>query len=89
MSRLEVIEKGVKLGSEGKGKDGASGDSGEGGKGKGKGLEKDRKKVKIEAADVQLLVEELEVGKGRATEMLRSGEGDVGRVLRGFVTGTL
>ncbi|KAL8920873.1 MAG: hypothetical protein Q9208_006045 [Pyrenodesmia sp. 3 TL-2023] len=45
------------------------------------------KGVKVEPGDVALLVRELEVGKGRAGEMLRSCGGDVVRAMRGFVRG--
>ena len=58
MSRLEIIDKGRKIGGEsskGKGVEGA---------GKG-GQAEVKKKVKIDAADVTLLVEELEVVRTR------------------------
>ena len=44
------------------------------------------KSVKVDQADVALLVDELEVSKVRATEMLRSCEGDAVKAMREFVT---
>ncbi|KAG7120877.1 hypothetical protein HYQ46_010865 [Verticillium longisporum] len=43
--------------------------------------------VKVEAADVALLVEELEVTKPRATELLKANEGDAVRAMRAGVEG--
>ncbi|KAI8937751.1 hypothetical protein NX059_005451 [Plenodomus lindquistii] len=50
----------------------------------GKG--EDKKNVKIEAADVTLLVSELELTKPKAIELLRAHEGDVVKAMRAFVT---
>ncbi|KAM0329166.1 hypothetical protein ACHAQA_004463 [Verticillium albo-atrum] len=44
------------------------------------------KNVKVEAADVALLVEELEVTKPRATELLKANEGDAVKAMRAFVS---
>lgn len=43
------------------------------------------KNVKVDPADVTLLVHELEVSKARATELLKSCEGDAVRVMKEFV----
>lgn len=43
------------------------------------------KKVKIEAADVNLVVEQCDLSKVKATELLKSHDGDLGRALRGWV----
>ncbi|KAF2157071.1 hypothetical protein K461DRAFT_273190 [Myriangium duriaei CBS 260.36] len=43
------------------------------------------KKIKIEAADVALVVEQCELSKPRATELLRTYDGNLGRALRGWV----
>lgn len=45
------------------------------------------KKVKIEPADVQYLVEQLEVNKVKATEMLKRSGGDRMGALRAYVVG--
>ncbi|KAG7122927.1 hypothetical protein HYQ45_014253 [Verticillium longisporum] len=45
------------------------------------------KNVKVEAADVALLVEELEVTKPRATELLKANEGDAVKAMRAGVEG--
>ena len=44
------------------------------------------KNVKIDQADVALLVDELDLSKVRATELLRSHEGDAVLAMRAFVT---
>jgi len=44
------------------------------------------KKVKIDAADVALLVEQLELSKTKATELLRSHEGDAVKAMTAYVT---
>ncbi|KAI8724607.1 hypothetical protein NCS52_00030300 [Fusarium sp. LHS14.1] len=43
------------------------------------------KNVKVDAADVALLVEELELPKIKATELLKSNEGDAVKAMRAFV----
>ncbi|PSK34081.1 hypothetical protein B9Z65_8407 [Elsinoe australis] len=43
------------------------------------------KKVKIEAADVNLVVDQCDLSKVKATELLRGYDGDLGRALRGWV----
>ncbi|CEI65294.1 hypothetical protein FVEN_g6278 [Fusarium venenatum] len=43
------------------------------------------KNVKVDAADVALLVEELELPKPKATELLKSNEGDAVKAMRAFV----
>lgn len=43
------------------------------------------KNVKVDTADVALLVDELELSKVKATELLKSNEGDVVRAMRAFV----
>ncbi|KAK3393599.1 hypothetical protein B0H63DRAFT_21240 [Podospora didyma] len=43
------------------------------------------KKVKVDAADVALLVDELELSKAKATEMLKAHDGDAVKALRAFV----
>ncbi|OAL56926.1 hypothetical protein IQ07DRAFT_582212 [Pyrenochaeta sp. DS3sAY3a] len=50
---------------------------------KKKGVEK--KVVKVDAADVALLVTELELSKAKATELLREHEGDVVKAMKAFV----
>ncbi|OAA56086.1 hypothetical protein ISF_07684 [Cordyceps fumosorosea ARSEF 2679] len=44
------------------------------------------KNVKVDAADVALLVEELELPRARATELLKRHEGDAVRAMRAYVT---
>lgn len=61
-------------------------DTGEPGK-KDEGEGAVRKRVKISAEDVAFLVEELEVGKGRAGELLRECGGERERAVRIFVVG--
>ncbi|KAI8692722.1 hypothetical protein LRP88_07658 [Fusarium phalaenopsidis] len=43
------------------------------------------KNVKVDPADVALLVEELELPKAKATELLKSNEGDAVKAMRAFV----
>ncbi|KAL9111479.1 MAG: hypothetical protein Q9227_004157 [Pyrenula ochraceoflavens] len=47
--------------------------------------EKARRKIKVSGEDVGVLVEELDLSKGKATELLRRYEGDLGRAIRGFI----
>jgi len=49
----------------------------------------DAKKVKIDAKDVEFLIKELEVSKGKATEMLKAAEGERARAVRTFVVGAV
>lgn len=44
------------------------------------------KNVKVEAADVALLVEELELPRPKATELLKRHEGDAVKAMRAYVT---
>ncbi|KAF2665142.1 hypothetical protein BT63DRAFT_85926 [Microthyrium microscopicum] len=43
------------------------------------------KKVKVEAVDVSLLVEQLELSKIKATELLKAHEGDAVKAMTAFV----
>ncbi|KAK0632100.1 hypothetical protein B0T14DRAFT_503287 [Immersiella caudata] len=47
---------------------------------------KEVKRIKVDAADIALLVEELELSKGRATELLKSHDGDASEAIRAYVT---
>ncbi|KAI0517175.1 hypothetical protein F5B22DRAFT_131747 [Xylaria bambusicola] len=47
---------------------------------------KEVKKVKVDAADVALLVDELELTKPKATELLKVHDGDAVRAMRAFIT---
>ncbi|MCJ1359920.1 MAG: hypothetical protein MMC33_009923 [Icmadophila ericetorum] len=55
----------------------------EGGKGKEGEM---KKKVKVDTGDVALLVEELELSKAKATELLKAYEGDAVKAMRAFVS---
>ncbi|KAF2454222.1 hypothetical protein BDY21DRAFT_374157 [Lineolata rhizophorae] len=44
------------------------------------------KKVKVDAADVGLLVDQLELSKVKATELLKAHDGDAVRAMTAFVT---
>ncbi|KKY37465.1 hypothetical protein UCDDA912_g02520 [Diaporthe ampelina] len=46
---------------------------------------KDAKKVKVDAADVTLLVDELDLTKPKATELLKQHEGDAVKAMRAFI----
>ncbi|KAL1879240.1 hypothetical protein Daus18300_001819 [Diaporthe australafricana] len=46
---------------------------------------KDLKKVKVDAADVTLLVDELDLTKPKATELLKQHEGDAVKAMRAFI----
>ncbi|SPO02152.1 uncharacterized protein DNG_04825 [Cephalotrichum gorgonifer] len=48
-----------------------------------------RGNVKIEQADVALLVEQLDLAKGKATELLKSNDGNAVKALRAFVQGNV
>lgn len=45
-----------------------------------------KKAVKVDAADVALVVEELEMTKNKATEFLKAHDGDITKALRAYVT---
>ncbi|CAF9916349.1 MAG: hypothetical protein GOMPHAMPRED_000968 [Gomphillus americanus] len=49
----------------------------------------DRRKVKVDAADVALVVEELELTKVKATELLKSYGGDAVRAITAYVNGVV
>ncbi|KAF3764387.1 hypothetical protein M406DRAFT_62416 [Cryphonectria parasitica EP155] len=46
---------------------------------------KDLKKVKVDAADVTLLVDELDLTKPKATELLKQHDGDAVKAMRAYV----
>ena len=46
-----------------------------------------KKAVKVDAADVALLVDELELPKARATELLKSHDGDAVQAMRAYLKG--
>ncbi|KAI8628887.1 hypothetical protein F5Y19DRAFT_100497 [Xylariaceae sp. FL1651] len=46
---------------------------------------KEVKKVKVDAADVALLVDELELTKPKATELLKAHDGDAVRAMKAFI----
>ncbi|SLM33782.1 hypothetical protein LPUS_02357 [Lasallia pustulata] len=71
MSRLELASKG-KGSDKGKSKEGD--------------IEKKKPVVKVDQADVALLVEQLELTKPKATELLRAHEGNAIKAMRAFVT---
>ncbi|KAJ8070573.1 hypothetical protein OCU04_000947 [Sclerotinia nivalis] len=45
-----------------------------------------KKTVKVEAADVNLLVEELELTKIKATDLLKAHDGDAAKALKAYIT---
>ncbi|TVY94229.1 hypothetical protein LAWI1_G001974 [Lachnellula willkommii] len=45
-----------------------------------------KKNVKVDQADVALLIEELELNKIKATDLLKAYEGDVSQALKAYVT---
>ncbi|KAF9876698.1 hypothetical protein CkaCkLH20_05544 [Colletotrichum karsti] len=47
---------------------------------------KEVKNVKVDQADVTLLVDELELTKAKATELLKAHEGDAVKAMKAFVT---
>ncbi|KAI1331419.1 hypothetical protein F5Y16DRAFT_395300 [Xylariaceae sp. FL0255] len=47
---------------------------------------KDLKKVKVDAADVALLVDELDLTKPKATELLKSHDGDAVAAMKAFIS---
>ncbi|KAH8682335.1 hypothetical protein BX600DRAFT_40886 [Xylariales sp. PMI_506] len=56
-----------------------------GGAGAG-GAKAEVKKVKIDAADVALLVDELDLTKPKATELLKAHDGDAVQAMKAFIT---
>ncbi|KAI2638474.1 hypothetical protein GGS21DRAFT_488560 [Xylaria nigripes] len=48
--------------------------------------EKEVKKVRVDPADVALLVDQLDLTKAKATELLKSNDGDAVRAMRAFIT---
>ncbi|KAJ0122282.1 hypothetical protein J7T55_002794 [Diaporthe amygdali] len=46
---------------------------------------KDLKKVKVDPADVTLLVDELDLTKPKATDLLKQHEGDAVKAMRAFI----
>ena len=44
-----------------------------------------RAKIKVDQTDVTLLIEELDLSKGKATDLLKANEGDAVKAMRGFV----
>ncbi|OBT86634.1 hypothetical protein VE02_04452 [Pseudogymnoascus sp. 03VT05] len=52
------------------------------GVGKKKGEGEVKKVVKVEAGDVKVVVEELELSKAKATELLKANDGDLVKALR-------
>ncbi|OBT71761.1 hypothetical protein VF21_09402 [Pseudogymnoascus sp. 05NY08] len=59
---------------------------GEGGKVGGKKVEEVKKVVKVEVGDVKVVVEELELSKPKATELLKANEGDLVKALRAYIS---
>ena len=53
----------------------------------GAAAKKDVKNVKVDPADVALLVDTLELNKAKATELLKSSEGNATQAMRAFVNG--
>ncbi|KAI1479143.1 hypothetical protein K445DRAFT_192524 [Daldinia sp. EC12] len=49
------------------------------------GAAKDVKKVKVDPADVALLVDELDLSKQKATELLKAHDGDAVRAMKAFI----
>ncbi|CAJ2500466.1 Uu.00g033190.m01.CDS01 [Anthostomella pinea] len=48
-------------------------------------VEKEVKKVKVDPADVALLVDELDLTKAKATELLKAHDGDAVQAMRAFI----
>ncbi|EGS19257.1 uncharacterized protein CTHT_0058830 [Thermochaetoides thermophila DSM 1495] len=46
---------------------------------------KEVKKVKVDPADVNLLVEELELSKAKATELLKAHDGDAIKAMKAYI----
>jgi len=51
----------------------------------GGGDKKDTKVVKVDAADVKLLVDELELPKAKATELLKTHDGDAVKAMKAYL----
>ena len=77
ISRLELADKVGKV---------AAGDKAKGEKEKEE--REKRAKVKVDQADVGLLVQELDLNKVKATELLKAHEGDAVKAMRAFVRAT-
>ncbi|KAK2073688.1 hypothetical protein P8C59_007946 [Phyllachora maydis] len=56
-----------------------------GGSGMKQTEQKEVKKVKVDPADVALVVEELELTKAKATELLKAHDGDAVKAMRAFI----
>ncbi|KAI9660306.1 MAG: hypothetical protein M1821_009656 [Bathelium mastoideum] len=63
------------------------------GKGKAKGAagqeakkQEEVKKVKVDAKDVSLVVEQLDLSKAKATDLLRANEGDAVKAMTAYIT---
>lgn len=65
---------------------GASSLSGPAAQGQGASALPIRKNIKVDAADVALLVDQLDLPKPKATELLRSHDGDAVKALKAYVT---
>lgn len=78
ISRLELADRAGKVAAGGKSEKLA----------KEKEEKEKRAKIKVDHADVGLLVEELDLSKIKATELLRAHEGDAVRAMRAFVRAT-
>jgi len=77
ISRLELADKAGKV---------AAGEKGKGEKEKEE--REKRAKIKVDQADVGLLVEELDMSKVKATELLKAHEGDAVKAMTAFVRAT-
>ncbi|KAI9702251.1 MAG: hypothetical protein M1820_006183 [Bogoriella megaspora] len=55
-------------------------------KGKGETKKEEVKKIKVDVKDVSLVVEELELSKAKATDLLRAHNGDPIKALTAYVT---
>ncbi|AEO53300.1 hypothetical protein MYCTH_2294430 [Thermothelomyces thermophilus ATCC 42464] len=53
--------------------------------GGGAGTKKETKAVKVDAADVKLLVDELELPKAKATELLKAHDGDAVKAMKAYL----
>ncbi|KAJ1327762.1 HYPK UBA domain-containing protein [Microdochium nivale] len=56
-----------------------------GGGGGGGGAQEVNKKVKVDAADVALLVDELDMTKPKATALLKANEGDAVKAMKAYI----
>ncbi|ELR03867.1 hypothetical protein VC83_06071 [Pseudogymnoascus destructans] len=64
---------------------GEGGARGKEGEGVGRKKEEVKRVVKVEAGDVKVVIEELELSKPKATELLKANDGDLVKALRAFV----